>query len=280
MEFDFIGRKPFGKLNRKSSVEIKYDPIAKLVTEVNGFSTFNASEVFVSENMILNLPLYISYENNCYYPTDYNISTGTVVYHSEKPPHYQVKVTERAKSFLDGGQSDVLPPKKVKYDISYEDIVNYNSPPTRKRKKDQNAVMGMSANMHVQDLIRDGILDSHQPLKGQWHWCHLIAFSMLSEEAAQAENNLIAGTTQCNGQMLSIENAVKQFIVDTRKTVTLKVTATRVSDSHVANSIRYEIFQPKSQFLHKEYFNPLSGSVADYRECKVIYDTLINKFKR
>jgi hypothetical protein len=139
--------------------------------------------------------------------------------------------------------------------------------------------MAESAKMHAQKLIDNGILRSSLNSQMNWHWCHLVAFSMLPEVKAQKKNNLVCGTAACNGHMANIEAALKKFIYTYKRPLGLEVTATTYVKTSLALRIRYRIHDNKgSQMSHSEYFDPLSLLKSDTLDFFNIYDRLVNKF--
>ncbi|GAB3531379.1 hypothetical protein [Photobacterium alginatilyticum] len=279
MGLNFINFRPWKDYNYDSTLGIVYDAKTAKVTSVYGNIDYDELEISISESKIFNVPFCIFLRNFPLYPSKYESSDGTVIYHAEKPPLDVLKVSSEARSFLDGGFALGPTYKKNSHKISFKDIEKYNIPGSRKRTKSQNDVMGISANAHINTLIECSDLIVTGPHENKWNWCHLIAFSMLSEKKAQTSGNLVVGSVQCNGQMLNMENAVKQFIVDTRTTITITVTATLVVGSDVAETIKYNIYEPISKMNFTKYFDAFTGITSDFRECKAIYDEIMHKYQ-
>lgn len=150
----------------------------------------------------------------------------------------------------------------------------------RPRKPTQIQVMGESARDHVQALVDQELLTVPDDVNVQWHWCHLVAFTMLPSKRAQAQRNLVVGTAACNGHMANIEAAVKLFIYETKRTVSLEITATHLADSHLASRIRYQVYEQKSQMLFREYFDVLTAVKSDYADFEKVYEKLMSEYQQ
>ena len=259
-------------LKTNCSIRIRYNVEQDAVVETIGLDHTNQYDIEISELKGFNLPQYISVAGIPYYPSKYEFSVGNIWYHARRPPAFQIKVKgvgmlgERAKI--------------MKARITLE-MLNEFDKPTKKRprKPNQKQVMGESAAEHAQRLIKKGTLIVPTDSPAQWHWCHLVAFTMLPTKRAQARRNLIAGTAACNGHMANIEAAIKMLIYETGRAVSLEVTATIIADTHLGRRIRYQVVEPKSGFLHREYFDALTDVKSDHADFENIYDKLMSKYK-
>lgn len=260
-------------LKRKSQISISYDIAKREIVSVNGINS-NESISFVSEELGFNLPLYISIDGVPYFPSKYEfISEGIIVYSStQSPARCQYELTDT--NFLNERA-------KIKQNtICHSDLIEYDVP-GRKRSVSQNKIMGESANDHAKRLIDNGILVALDDSLTDWHWCHLIAYSMLPYEKAQRKNNLVCATSACNGHMANIEAALKMFIYTYRRPLGLEVTATTYQNSHLAIRIRYSVWDKKgSGRLHNEYFDALTTIKSDVNDFYAIYDRLIKEFQK
>lgn len=158
-------------------------------------------------------------------------------------------------------------------------LEQFDQPRSRRpRNLSQNQVMGESARAHAQRLIDRGDLQVPPGADVQWHWCHLVPFTMLPEHRSQIRRNLIVGTAACNGHMANVEAAVKLFVHRTQRPISLEVTATVLAQTHMGNRIRYRIWEPKSHTLHAEYFDALNDVRSDYADFEQITEQLMQAF--
>lgn len=134
------------------------------------------------------------------------------------------------------------------------------------RGESQGQVMGCSA--------RDAILAANYGLtytdscgdKADWEceWLHLVAYSLGGiDNSPQQADNLVAGLAESNSAMISIEDAVKHIVTTRDQNLYISVTATCILNTHVAQSIVYEIRKnprPKGKgpdWVYTVQFNPL-----------------------
>jgi hypothetical protein len=127
-------------------------------------------------------------------------------------------------------------------------------------------VMGCSA--------RDAILAANYGLtytdssqaKAEWEceWLHLVAYSMGGINGSpQQHANLVAGLSECNSAMISVEDAVKDIVTSRNQKLFISVRATCIPNTHVATRIIYEIRKnqkPKGfgpDWVYSITFNPL-----------------------
>lgn len=253
-----------------SNVKIKYDIQSNSVIEIEGFDGVAMDEIEISDRKGFNLPIYISILGIPYYPSKYEFLTGEVCYHSKTPPFFPIKINN-VNSLLD------YRAKEMKARITPDMLLQYDkSQKNRPRIPSQNSVMGQSAKKHVQKLVDSGILTVPNHVNVQWEWCHLVAFTMLPEHRAQTKRNLFAGTSACNAHMFNVEAAVKLFIQKVGRPVSLEVTATYLADTHLAQRIRYQVYEPKSETFFREYFDALTEVPPDIADAKKIYEKLLS----
>ena len=109
----------------------------------------------------------------------------------------------------------------------------------RKREKSQKSVMGASA----RDVAKNAGFDPHDGLG--WEWLHLVAHSMggIDFEGPQVANNLVAGTSECNTQMIIVEEFLKDYVVRNDAKATLVVHAEMEdADRHIGKRITYDFY--------------------------------------
>lgn len=260
-------------LKTNSSIKLRYNVEQDAVVEIIGLDVTDPDDVEISELKGFNLPQFISVAGVPYYPSKYEFSTGDIWYHARRPPTYQVHLQgvdmlgERAKVM----NARITPEMLNDYDKSAK---------IRPRRPDQRQVMGESAAEHARKLIERGTLVVPMDSPAQWQWCHLVAFTMLPTKRAQTRRNLMVGTAACNGHMANIEAAVKMFIYETGRAVSLEVTATIVADTHLGRRIRYQVVEQKSGLLFREYFDALTDVRSDHADFENIYEKLMSEYRR
>lgn len=141
----------------------------------------------------------------------------------------------------------------------------------RKRDKQQHEVMGVSARDAAQSA-------GFNPAEGKgWEWLHLIAHSMggIKRIGPQVPQNLVAGTSECNTQMIVVEEFLKDLVMKSGGTAQLKVGVTMFDAArHIGGKISYDFaidIEGKSSVYHWE-FDCLSRSrpvVAENRQLRV-----------
>lgn len=257
-------------LKRSSKFSIEYDIEKKKIVNVKG-NDQHQFPITISDDLAFSQPLFIAVNGIPLFPSKYEIiNSGSLVYSSPLPPINDFELID-SNLFNEGV-------KRKQNTIGINDLILYNIS-GRKRSIFQNKVMGESANVHAQKLIDQGILKPENNSQMNWHWCHLVAFSMLHEEKAQRKNNLVCGTAACNGHMANIEAAVKEFIYNYKRLLGLEVTATTYANTSLALRIRYRIYDKKgSRLVHTEYFDPLSLLKSDIQDCIGIYQRLLKSF--
>lgn len=269
----FFSNKTLYGLRTNAAVRISFDSVSNTVEEIIGVPGFSPEDADVSEATAFNIPQFISVAGIPYFPSKYEFSRGIVWYHSRRPPDFQIRLvtpngplSERAKI--------------IKARITPKMLLEFDKPNRlRPRNPSQSMVMGESAKSHVQRLIDNGDLIVPDNSSVQWHWCHLVAFTMLPEHRAQVGRNLFAGTSACNGHMANIEAAVKLFVYETQRPVSLEVTVTVLADTHVGKRIRYQVWEPKSETMHREYFDALTETRSDYSDFELIQQKLMDNFR-
>jgi hypothetical protein len=258
-------------LKNDSKVKLYFDVKTSQVIDHEGIDEENP-DIQISDEKAFSMPIYITVNHIPFYPSKYEfISEGTIVYASNIVPIERIRIIN--DNFL-------FERCKVKQNtITLKDLTTYNA--KRKRLPSQNKVMGESARNHICSLIMKGDLVIKNEAPISWHWCHLIAFSLLSTEKAQKKNNLVCGTAACNGHMTNIETAVKKFIYEFKRPLALEVTATTYGLTHVAKRIRYRIYDKKgSQLSYSEYFDTLTDVKSDTADYETIYNRMVNFFNK
>jgi phenylalanine-4-hydroxylase len=79
--------------------------------------------------------------------------------------------------------------------------------------------------------------------------------------------------------MANIEAAIKLFIYETKRPVSLEVVATTIADTHLGKRIRFRMWEQKSQTLFTDYFDALTETRSDYADFENIYKKLMSKFE-
>jgi hypothetical protein len=129
----------------------------------------------------------------------------------------------------------------------------------RKRSKQQHEVMGGSAGDAAENA---GFLKS----EGQgWEWLHMIAHSMggITALGPQVPENLVAGTSEANSQMIVVEEWIKDAVIRSGGHATLYVGVDMFdTERHIGKRIVYdaEFYNAEAQattVYHFE-FDPLS----------------------
>ncbi len=259
----------FGLLN-KSKVSIFFDVENYKVTDIKGV---NPSEITITipDTKVFSMPSHLLINGEPLFPTKYEIlNNGRVVYCSKIVPAFRLYIED--DNFLN------FRAKEKKYTVTPREL---SSLPTLKRKRhpSQNQIMGESASEHAKKSINNGILKIRSDGEISWHWCHLIAYSLIPTKSAQKKNNLICGTSVCNGQMINIETAIKRFVLTYKRPLGLEVMSQYYNNTHIATRIRYRIFDKKGSMMsHSEYFDALTVVKADLSEYEPIYNRMLNTF--
>lgn len=258
-------------LKNNANVKLTYNLEKQEIVKTEGIDE-NQSFIEISNHFVFSMPMCIIVNNIPFFPTKYEILTkGNIIYASTIVPIERIKIKD--DNFLNEHS------KVKKNTIKFQDLILHNKR-NRKRIPSQNQVMGESAKNHAELLIQSGkfSLESNQPIS--WHWCHLVAFSMLPTEKAQKKANLVCGTAACNGHMANIEAAVKRFIYEFKRPLGLEVIATYYAGTYVARRIRYLIYDKNgSRLSHKEYFNALTDIKTDVADYESIYYRMLESFK-
>ena len=121
----------------------------------------------------------------------------------------------------------------------------------RERSVDQGVVMGASAGDAAQSA---GFARNEG--KG-WEWLHLIAHSMggIQVQGPQVADNLVAGTSECNSQMIVVEEFLKDYVATNEGRAALMVQAEMFDTRrHIGRTIVYDF----------EFYNRKNEPVAVY----------------
>jgi hypothetical protein len=121
----------------------------------------------------------------------------------------------------------------------------------RERSVDQGVVMGASAGDAAQSA---GFARNEG--KG-WEWLHLIAHSMggIQVQGPQVADNLVAGTSECNSQMIVVEEFLKDYVATNEGRAALVVQAEMFDTRrHIGRTIVYDF----------EFYNSKNEPVAVY----------------
>ncbi|MEW5552188.1 hypothetical protein ABGT22_19990 [Peribacillus frigoritolerans] len=254
-------------LRNQSQVTVNYN-VEKQSFTVNGSTS---DDIYASDYKQFNIPICIYVEGIPYYPSKYEtVPSGICHYHSMTPPITGIRVG--VDTFWNGDR------KEYKKNIKLDKLREYNNS-KRLRKPSEYTVMGESAKAHAKRCIDRGLLSVIDGFNVDWHWCHLIAFSMLSAENAQIKKNLVCGTAPFNGQMINIEQAVKHFIYKHKRHLLIEVKADIIQGTHLATRLGYSVYDKKTGRIHTEYFNPLTITYSDVLDEVAIYNRLVNKFE-
>ncbi len=130
----------------------------------------------------------------------------------------------------------------------------------QKRVRSQAQVMGASAG----DAVANA---GYDPREGKgWEWLHLIAHSMggITGQGPQVAGNLVAGTSECNTQMIIVEEFIKDHIERWGGYAAL-VVSVRMHDAarHIGAQINYDFelynaTDPAPVAVYHWHFDPLS----------------------
>jgi hypothetical protein len=265
---DFGRNRTLFGLRTNANLIVRYAPYQNRIETVSGMDV-DASDVEPAEALVFNIPAYIAVAGIPLFPSTYEIAThGFVSYHSRHPPRDGIRLTQRH----DLNECT----KERRYSVDSKKLAAFDH--RRRRYPAACAVMGESATAHAKRLIDAGALALSPGTAVAWHWCHLIAFSFLPTGRAQAKRNLICGTSAFNGQMASIEAALKMFVYQFDRPLSLEVTATCLANTHFGLRLRYRISDRYSGESHTEYFDPYGAAQGDYSDCSVVYERLVASF--
>lgn len=269
MKRNFTRNKTLFGLRTNQNVRIKYDPNIRSVVDVEGIDV-REDDIDVSDQEVFNTPAFIMLAGVPYFPAKYEFIDAPIYYHARQPPTFRLRLVGLDSEFDEQA-------KTRRYTVKLADLREYDR--RRKRVPTQYQVMDESAREHVQRLIDSGHLIIPDDVLVTWHWCHLIAFSMLPTEKAQQKRNLVCGTAACNGHMANIEAAVKMFVYETERPLALEVTATHVVSTQVAKRIRYRVHERRSGMLFTEYFDALTDVRSDFGDFETVYTRLMAEYK-
>ncbi len=228
------------------------------------------ADIEPAEVLAFNIPAYITVAGVPLFPSTYEFAAlGVVSYHSRHPPREGVRLAQ-------GHDLDERT-KELQYTIDLKKLAEFDH--RRPRSPATRSIMGESAAGHAQRLINAGSLMLSSETVVAWHWCHLLAFSFLPTKRAQARQNLICGTSTFNGQMANIEAAVKMFVYQFSRPLSLEVTASCLANTHFGLRLRYRIFDRRSGWGHTEYCDPYTAAPGDYSDYPVVYERLVTRFE-
>ena len=265
---DFNCNRTLFGLRTNADLLVLYSAREKRIESVSGVDIDHA-HIEPAEELAFNVPIYIAVAGIPLFPSTYEIASGVLSYHDHRPPREYVQLAQ---------QHDLNErTKEVRYTVDCKKLADLNSG-NRKRCPAAHTVMRSSASAYVQELIDRGRLILRSETKLAWHWCHLLAFSFLPASRAQTKRNLICSTSAFNGQMASIEGAVKTFVYQFGRPLSLEVTATCLADTHFGLRLRYRIFDRYSGESLAEYFDPYGAALGDYSDCGVVYERLVERF--
>ena len=259
-----------GGLRKRKEIRAIYSPGKKEVIAVEGVEV-KPEEAFISPDTGFNLPLWIRVLDVPLFPTTYEfINSGEVIYHSSEPPMHQISVQDR-DMFSEGA-------KVMQFTLTTKKLDELGDYRLRKRIPSQASVMGESAQAHADGLIAAGKIKC-KPAEVSWHWCHLIAFSMLPARRAQAKRNLFCSTAAANGQMANIETALRAWVIENNRPLGIEVTCSYLLGSHLGLRLRYRLANRKTGGLHSEYYDPLSPQFSEYDDLDAVYDRMCENLR-
>ena len=222
-----------------------------------------------SEKMILGMPEYVEVAGVKLYPAKYEFAKQPVHYHLEAPRDEIPRVSLLASQVL------------VQVETITVATLALTNVSGRIRDPDQSKVMGVHfgcTTLSANDCVGH-FLGEEYKRKREWHWCHLIAHSLRSNAAAQVAENLVAGTAACNGDMIHIEQAVKNHVMKKKVTLKLRVEAhcyaADFKGTHIAQVIRYEVMNEEETKSCKLYFEPGTFS----RSATFAFDEIVQRLE-
>lgn len=153
--------------------------------------------------------------------------------------------------------------------------IKYWSRQERKSFQQQNDVMGCSAELAATAARLQVMLSpSH---KQQWEWLHLCSFKMGGIDGTpQSSGNLVAGTYDCNTEMMAIEEAIKMLALEGH-VFHVSVNAYMYPDTHVAMEIEYVV--ECNGITSTTHFFPMSTDTVVKGETQAAIKLLRSYFK-
>lgn len=268
----FSKNKTLYGLRTNTHIKILYNTDKEEIVHIEGIEDLDPDEIEIPENKAFNIPYAIFIAGIPYYPSRYQFFRGNIYYHSRRLPAFNIKAKDQA---MLGYRAKIMKARIT------PDMLDEHDKPAKYRKRTPSAfsIMGGSAKDQALSLIDKGILFVSPDSPVEWHWCHLVAFSMLPTHRAQVKRNLVVGSSACNGHMANIEAATKLFIYETKRPVSFEITAQIIADTDLATNIRYQISEPKSRMLYRDYFDPLTDTLSDYSDFENIYGKIMEKYK-
>lgn len=263
-------------LRTNTPIKIKYDIKTRKVVEICGIQFPENINVEISDDVVFNIPEFIALEGVQFYPSKYeSFNQGHIFYHVTRPPLINISIV---------GIDDVFGYRtKFKSTTVTPEALEQLDNSMRRRIPAQLQVMGESAAFHAKRLIDKGNLVVGSEFPVNWHWCHLLAFSLMPTSKAQHRSNLVCGTSACNGHMANVEAAVKLFIYETGLPLNIEVTATVIAGTDVATRVRYRVYAKKSGMVFTDYFDALTDIASDYGDFQSVDSRLkatYTEFKR
>ncbi|WMO06195.1 hypothetical protein NI378_07140 [Vibrio parahaemolyticus] len=225
-----------------------------------------------SDEYIASMPKYINADGYFYYPSLYEVGKqGYVLYHIKKwERNSYIKID-------DDNLIDFEYTKRVSATINAKLLKKYKGNSRRDLAIDQFDVMGETAQNHVQKFIDSkAIIIPNVPIK--WEWCHLIAFSFLSEDQAQKKNNLVAGTDIFNGHMSDFETAVRFFVENKNQEIKLEVVATVLEGTTIVRNLKYTISYKGLNGSFEGTINALNTEKS-YAKNYNIYERVLKRYE-
>ncbi|CAM4489271.1 hypothetical protein [Paenibacillus typhae] len=221
---------------------------------------------------MFNIPKVIQIGTLEFYPSKYEfVRSGVVHYHSRTRTNSGIEFNYDTTWEWDQ--------KEKKHTLSYEELEEFDKVHLRKREPWASTIMGESAKDHADKLIKSSKLTVKSGTSIEWHWCHLIAFSMASNQVAQSKDNLFCGSAALNYQMTNVELAVKEFIKKYKRTLLLEVKADIITNTHLATGIGYYITDIGSERRHAEYYSPTNiTEFSDVKDQDTILQILESEF--
>ncbi len=192
------------------------------------------------------------------YPTHVQVETGETlqfvsandfgaVYAQNPSPNTRATHTSKAGDELTPSDSDT----KIGQNFAMNsDLLKAFS--GKERSKTQKAVMG---GISAADAAEKGGFVRDEG-KG-WEWLHMIAHSMggLETVGPQVQENLVAGTHECNTQMIVVEELIKSLVLKNKGKAKLWVGVSMLdAKNHIGHTINYDF----------ELYNEAGQPVAMY----------------
>lgn len=160
-------------------------------------------------------------------------------------PNFKAKGDPNSLKWVQGVTPAGDMKETVNKNISTDVIESFEG---KKRAKSQNEVMGMSASVAADNAGFD-------PNEGEgWEWLHMIAHSMggIDGQGPQVSENLVAGTSACNTQMIIVEEFLKDIVKHDCHAHLHVMAIMFDAERHIGQTIRYDFS------MYDEHGTPLS----------------------